>query len=194
MGGREGRPSSSAETVGFKYKMSNMQAAVGCAQMERIEKLNCVKVRSSPTIVCCSKGYIEISVNPEVVDANGAWMPSAVFLPESGITGQRLLAAFAADNIDARVFFHPLSSLPMFETATESHSVGYSCTRHQPAAFTTCKLLNKNASLPSSAVVEGRHEGPMKVLLMCADQVGDAIAEWLLENHPEDLGAVVTRQ
>ena len=32
----------------------------------------------------------------------------------------------------------------------------------------------------------------MKVLLMCADQVGDAIAEWLLENHPEDLGAVVT--
>ena len=32
----------------------------------------------------------------------------------------------------------------------------------------------------------------MKLLLMCASQVGDGIAEWLLENHTEDVGAVVT--
>ena len=104
------------EMVGFKYKMSNMQAAVGCAQMERIEKLIARKREILTNYRVLLKGYIEISVNPEVAgDVNGAWMPSAVFLPESGITRQRLLAAFAADNIDARVFFHPLSSLPMFE-------------------------------------------------------------------------------
>ena len=27
------------DVVGFKYKMSNIQAAIGCAQMERIEEL-----------------------------------------------------------------------------------------------------------------------------------------------------------
>ncbi len=32
----------------------------------------------------------------------------------------------------------------------------------------------------------------MKLLLMCDAQVGDAIAEWLLELHPEDIGALVT--
>lgn len=32
----------------------------------------------------------------------------------------------------------------------------------------------------------------MRLLLMCDGHVGNAIAEWLLENHPEDLGAVVT--
>lgn len=32
----------------------------------------------------------------------------------------------------------------------------------------------------------------MKLILMCDAQVGNAIAEWLLENHPEDLGAMVT--
>jgi perosamine synthetase len=38
-----------------------------------------------------------------------------VFSPETGITRERLQAAFAAANIDARVFFWPLSSLPMFK-------------------------------------------------------------------------------
>ena len=28
-----------AETIGFKYKISNIQAAIGCAQMERIDEL-----------------------------------------------------------------------------------------------------------------------------------------------------------
>jgi perosamine synthetase len=41
-------------------------------------------------------------------------MPTVVFAPETGVTRERLQADFAAANIDARVFFHPLSSLPMF--------------------------------------------------------------------------------
>ena len=28
-----------AESVGFKYKMSNIQAAIGCGQMERLDDL-----------------------------------------------------------------------------------------------------------------------------------------------------------
>ena len=42
-------------------------------------------------------------------------MPTAVFDARTGFTRERLQAAFAAADIDARVFFHPLSSLPMFE-------------------------------------------------------------------------------
>ncbi len=42
-------------------------------------------------------------------------MPTVVFSQETGITRERLQAAFAAANIDARVFFWPLSSLPMFK-------------------------------------------------------------------------------
>ena len=57
-------------------------------------------------------------MNPEPTGTqNGAWMPTVVFAPETGITRERLQAAFAALDIDARVFFHPLSSLPMFAGA-----------------------------------------------------------------------------
>jgi perosamine synthetase len=38
-----------------------------------------------------------------------------VFDEGTGVTREQLVAAFAADNIDARVFFYPLSGLPMFE-------------------------------------------------------------------------------
>ena len=55
-------------------------------------------------------------MNPEPNGiTNGAWMPTVVFGAKTGVTREKLLAAFAVENIDARVFFHPLSSLPMFE-------------------------------------------------------------------------------
>lgn len=103
------------DEVGFKYKMSNIQAAIGCAQMERIDDLINRK-REILTIYRKSLADLPgISMNPEPAGTvNGAWMPTVVFAPETGISRERLQAAFASENVDARVFFWPLSSLPMF--------------------------------------------------------------------------------
>ena len=104
------------DMVGFKYKMSNIQAAIGCAQLERIEELT---QRKREILSYYREGLAllpRVSINPEPVGTvNGAWMPTVVFATETGVTREILQAAFAAENIDARVFFHPLSSLPMFE-------------------------------------------------------------------------------
>jgi perosamine synthetase len=37
-----------------------------------------------------------------------------VFAPSTGVTREALLRAFAEESIDARVFFYPVSGLPMF--------------------------------------------------------------------------------
>ena len=104
------------DVVGFKYKMSNIQAAIGCAQVERIgelidrkrEILNQYKERMG--------ALPGLSMNPEPSGVViGAWMPTAVFATDLGITSDMLQTDFSQDNIDARVFFHPLSSLAMFE-------------------------------------------------------------------------------
>lgn len=104
------------EKLGFKYKMSNLQAAVGCAQIERIDELT----RRKREIFLYYRDNLantsELSMNPELDGTvNGFWMPTLVFDQDTGITREHLQAAFASENIDARVFFHPLSSLPMFE-------------------------------------------------------------------------------
>jgi perosamine synthetase len=105
-----------ADTIGFKYKMSNIQAAIGCAQMERIDEL----VNRKRKILKYYRENLEclsgISMNPQPEGTvNGAWMPTVVFDQETGISREQLQKALHAENIDARVFFHPLSSLPMFE-------------------------------------------------------------------------------
>jgi perosamine synthetase len=113
------------DMVGFKYKMSNIQAAIGCAQVERIGELTDKKRE----IFSLYREKIEvlsgITMNPEPENTvNGVWMPTAVFSQKSGIKIGALQEAFAIENIDARVFFHPLSSLPMFES-NESNSIAW---------------------------------------------------------------------
>lgn len=104
------------DMIGFKYKMSNIQAAMGCAQVERIEELISRK-REILSYYRSSLAHIPgLSMNAEPDDVTiGAWMPTVVFDRTTGITYEHMRAAFAEDNIDARVFFHALSDLPVLE-------------------------------------------------------------------------------
>lgn len=105
------------DMVGFKYKMSNIQAAIGCAQMERIEEL----ISKKREIFASYRDHLlelrGVHMNPEPEGTiNGVWMPTIVFSKETEITREKLQVAFAKENVDARVFFWPLSSLPMFKS------------------------------------------------------------------------------
>jgi perosamine synthetase len=110
-----------SDVIGFKYKMSNIQAAIGCAQMERIDDL----VKRKRQILKTYSKYLGtlpgISINPELDGTvNGAWMPTVVFAKKNGVSRERLRSTFASENIDARVFFYPLSSLSMFRPITSN--------------------------------------------------------------------------
>lgn len=111
--------------VGFKYKMSNIQAAIGCAQLARVHELVERKREIFRTYRDGLADYPELTLNAEPAGTvNGAWMPTVVFNANTGVTREELQTAFAAENIDARVFFHPLSSLPMFASVV-SNVVAY---------------------------------------------------------------------
>lgn len=126
-----GRASSEArqfwpERIGFKYKMSNLQAAIGCGQMERIDELIAGKRRIFERYRDALHG-LPLFLNPEPVGTtNGYWMPTIVANQDTSFDRERLLSALKTDNIDGRVFFWPLSSLPMFKAHpqhTRSHSL-----------------------------------------------------------------------
>jgi len=108
------------DMVGFKYKMSNIQAAIGCAQMERIDELIAGKRRIFEYYADRLQS-LPISMNPELGGTvNGFWMPTIVV--NEGVPFERevLLAAFSEEEIDGRAFFWPLSMLPMFESKPEN--------------------------------------------------------------------------
>lgn len=112
------------EVIGFKYKMSNVQAAIGCAQMERIDELIEGKRRVFEAYAAHLAG-LPVRMNPEPEGTrNGYWMPTIVVDEDVGFDRDALLREFRANDIDGRVFFWPLSTLPMFEE-TSANPVSY---------------------------------------------------------------------
>lgn len=104
--------------VGFKYKMSNIQAAIGCGQLERVEELLEGKLRVMDSYRKTLGDLSNIQLNQqEVGTRNSWWMPTVVWKEGEGQSVERLSALFRESSIDARVFFPPLSSLPMFDRA-----------------------------------------------------------------------------
>lgn len=111
------------DVVGYKYKISNIQAAIGCAQMQRIDTLISRKREIFDRYRQALKEIPGTSTNPEPdYVINGAWMPTAIFSPEVGVTREKMQAVFASENIDARVFFYPLSGLPMFKDVLTNYN------------------------------------------------------------------------
>lgn len=103
-----------ADMIGFKYKMSNIQAAIGCAQLERIDEL----IHDKKRIFLEYKNQLTklpITLNPEKPGTtNGYWMPNIVIADGVNFDKIKLFDNFKKANIDARVFFYPLSSMTMF--------------------------------------------------------------------------------
>lgn len=102
------------DEIGFKYKMSNIQAAIGLAQIERIDDLIAQKRRIFAEYADCL-GSLPVTMNPEP-DAckNGFWMPTVVVDPTVKFDRPVLLDRFKEEGIDGRVFFWPLSSTGHF--------------------------------------------------------------------------------
>jgi len=100
------------DVLGYKFKISNIQAALGCGQLQRIEALIARKREILAQYREALADVPGLTMNAERAGTRiGGWMPTVVF-PRGGVTSERMTAAFQAQGIDGRVFFHPLSSLP----------------------------------------------------------------------------------
>lgn len=118
--------------VAYKYKMSSMQAALGLAQLERIDEL----LERKREIFSWYKEELEgckgITLNYELPEAkNGYWMVTVVLDPSYGIEKDELQRQLSEREIDCRPFFHPLSSIPAYahlpqaQKARERNRVSY---------------------------------------------------------------------
>jgi len=107
--------------VAFKYKMSAMQAALGLAQLERIDELVTRKREIFAWYAEELAGVEGVRLN---VEAPGTkivyWMVTVVLDPELGIVKEALQEQLVARGVDTRPFFHPLSALPAYEARPEA--------------------------------------------------------------------------
>ncbi len=123
--------------VGFNYRMTNIQATLGLAQLERIGDL----INKKRQIFRWYKEFLRdldgIRLNPEKEWAkNVFWMICLVLDKDYGISRDELMAKLKEKGIDTRPFFYPVSQMPMFKSSKVS-----------PVAY---EISQKGLNLPSS--------------------------------------------
>lgn len=118
--------------VAYKYKLSSMQAALGTAQLERVEELVSRKREIFAWYAEELAGLPGVTLNYEAPSTkNTYWMVTVVLAESLGLRKERLMELLAAEGIDCRPFFHPLSSLPAYagtpqaEAARSRNPVSY---------------------------------------------------------------------
>jgi perosamine synthetase len=109
---------------GYKYKMSNLQAAMGCAQIERADELISKKRQIFNWYKEMLSG-VPCQLNPELPGTkNSYWLPTVIMDKSLNFDREAFFSFMKKNNIDSRPFFYPISSLPMFEKR-QGNAVSY---------------------------------------------------------------------
>ena len=102
---------------GVKFKMSNIQAALGLAQLERVDELIEMKRRVFSWYEEALDGVPFITLNKEVDGARSIYWMSSLFLDERApMTRDQLINLLKARNVDTRPVFPAISQYPIWQT------------------------------------------------------------------------------
>lgn len=101
--------------VGYNYRLTNIQAALGLAQLERIDEIISKKRQIFEWYKKHLNNIEGIRLNPESAWAkNVYWMVCLVIDKDFGISRDELMAKLKEKGIDTRPFFYPMTEMPMY--------------------------------------------------------------------------------
>ena len=122
--------------VGFNYRMTNLQAAIGVAQLKKLDRFIKTKRRIAMFYNELLEDVKGVSLPPEERWAkNIYWMYSILVQDNYGLARSELIKKYSEENIETRPFFNPIHTMPP-----------YSSREKLPVAE---KLSEKGINLPS---------------------------------------------
>jgi perosamine synthetase len=124
--------------IGFNYRMTNLQAALGLAQLEQIDDFVTGRRRAARHYIDRLNNIPGLTMPPEADWAkNVYWMFAPLIGPEFGLSRDDVMIRLREKNIETRPFFSPVHMMPMYNTG-----------QHLPVAQ---QLSQHGINLPSSA-------------------------------------------
>jgi perosamine synthetase len=101
--------------VGFKYRMSSLQAALGLAQLERLDELVARKREIFGWYRERLAAVDGVTLNSEAAGVlNTYWMVTALIDASRKIGKETLVPRLTEQGISVRPFFYPLSAIPAY--------------------------------------------------------------------------------
>jgi len=134
------------EVVGYNYRMTNLQAAVGVAQVKRlpgfVEKKRQIARWYAESLAPLAKAG-KIRLHPEAPWATSVFWMYSVLLADASLPVDTVRSRLADRGVDTRPFFHPAHTLPPYATG-----------ERLPAAE---DLATRGLNLPSGVGLEHGH-------------------------------------
>jgi perosamine synthetase len=97
---------------GYNFRMTNIQAALGCAQLERIEEIMQAKRRIFKSYSTALKGSSVQLNQTNAWATNAYWLITARIKNLSEEKRDLLILELKKRGVDSRPFFYPMSALP----------------------------------------------------------------------------------
>jgi perosamine synthetase len=101
--------------IGYNYRMTNIQAALGVAQMEYVDATIARKTQIAQWYLKELKGVSGIQLPQELPGSRHAhWLFSIVIESSLSIERDELIMKLRKHGVDSRPFFHPMPDLPAY--------------------------------------------------------------------------------
>ena len=118
------------EELGFNYRFTNIQAALGLAQLERLDEFVMRKRRMGRLYYDAFSGLKQIELAPLQTDysENIYWIFGIVLSDEADFDAEEAMHRLSKSNIGTRPFFWGMHEQPVF------NKMGLFCNEHYPVA------------------------------------------------------------
>ncbi len=98
------------DEVGFNYRMTNLQAALGCAQLERIDQIIADRKKVEENYISILYNHSHFKWQKNFDDRKKVVWLVAVLSDQK----ENIMKKLKDNNIDVRPFFYPLSEMPVY--------------------------------------------------------------------------------
>lgn len=104
------------EEIGYNYRLTNLQAAVGVAQFERLEEFVKAKRRIAQTYneSLSAIPYLQLPIEKEGV-INSYWLYTFLIKPSAPFTRTQLIDHLYKKSIETRPIFYPMHIMPPYK-------------------------------------------------------------------------------
>lgn len=106
--------------IGYNYRMTNIQAAIGLAQLEKIEWHIEQHLKVASIYAQCLAGNEKIVLPPQQPGTkNIYWLYTILLSPDLAVGRDTIMQWLAEKNIETRPVFYPIHSLPPYHKFAE---------------------------------------------------------------------------
>jgi perosamine synthetase len=145
--------------IGYNYRMTNMQAALGVAQLERIDELIAIRARNAVHYQRRLSALPGLTLPPCAEWAeNVYWMYTVLVEDDYGLDRDTLMGLLRQRGIETRPAFYPIHTLPMYDRG-QRFPVAEELGRKGINLPSGATLTREQVDIVCDALVEISHRG-----------------------------------